>query len=119
MTPWQRSVHMPPLWFLIPIVLIIGAFIFLVGSAILSAMRTHARNKQSPLLERQSVIVGRRQRVHGDSARTDYYLTFEFGDGSREEFAVTGEQFGLLVDGDRGLLTSQGTWYKGFQRVRP
>ncbi len=38
-------------------------------------------------------------------------------DGSRKEFGVTGEEYGLLAEGDRGMLQSQGTWYKGFNRL--
>jgi hypothetical protein len=38
------------------------------------------------------------------STTTFYYLTFEFTDGSREEFGVTGEEYGLLAEGDRGMV---------------
>lgn len=82
-------------------------------------MRINARNRASALLNREATIVGKRQNVGGGktSTRTSYYLTFEFTDGSREEFGVTGEEYGLLAEGDKGMLQSQGTWYKGFNRL--
>ncbi len=88
--------------------------------AISHQMRINARNRASALLNREAVIVAKRQDVSGGketSTSTSYYLTFEFTDGSREEFGVTGEEYGLLAEGDRGMLQSQGTWYKGFNRL--
>jgi len=35
---------------------------------------------------------------------------------SLEEFELAGEESGLLVEGDGGTLTHQGTRYHGFQR---
>jgi hypothetical protein len=32
------------------------------------------------------------------------------------ELRVDGEEYGLLVEGDQGLLTFQGTRYLGFER---
>jgi hypothetical protein len=97
------------------------AFIFwVVFTGISQEMRINARNRASTLLNREAVIVAKRQKVRGGveiSTTTSYYLTFEFTDGSREEFRVTGEEYGLLAEGDRGMLQSQGTWYKGFNRL--
>ncbi len=47
---------------------------------------------------------------------TDYYLTFEVESGDRMEFEVEGEEYGLLAEGDRGILNFQGTRYLGFER---
>ena len=49
-------------------------------------------------------------------ASTSYYATFEAESGDRTEFAVGGEEYGLLSKEDTGLLTFQGTRYLGFQR---
>jgi hypothetical protein len=95
-------------------------FSWVVFMAISHQMRINARNRASALLNREAVIVAKRQDVSGGketSTSTSYYLTFEFTDGSREEFGVTGEEYGLLAEGDRGMLQSQGTWYKGFNRL--
>jgi cell division septation protein DedD len=47
---------------------------------------------------------------------TTYYATFEFESGDRKEFDISGSEYGVLVEDDRGNLTFQGTRYKGFQR---
>ena len=45
-----------------------------------------------------------------------YYVTFQVESGDRMEFHVTGQQFGLLLEGDQGNLSFQGTRYLGFER---
>ena len=50
------------------------------------------------------------------SSSTYYYVTFEVESGDRLEYQVSGEEYGLLVEGDQGKLTFQGTRYKGFVR---
>lgn len=76
------------------------------------------KNRVSPLLSRNVRVVAKRQHVSGSqyATGTRYYVTFEFTDGSREEFSVTGGVYGQIAEGDRGTLHSQGTWYKGFDR---
>jgi len=110
------------IFFIFSLILIafFALFLRLIFIAISHQMRINARNRASALLNREAVIVGKRQDVSGGSetsTTTLYYLTFEFTDGSREEFWVTGEEYGLLTEGDRGMLQSQGTWYKGFNRL--
>jgi len=36
--------------------------------------------------------------------------------GDRMELHVAGHEFGMLIEGDRGMLTFQGTRYLGFER---
>ena len=47
---------------------------------------------------------------------TTYYVTFQVESGDRMELAVDGEDYGMLVEGDRGRLSFQGTRYLGFER---
>ncbi len=54
----------------------------------------------------------------GGSVNTSYYVTFEMADGERQELGMGGRDYGLLVEGDRGTLSFQGTRYKGFDRSR-
>jgi hypothetical protein len=80
-------------------------------------------NNRQPVFTRTATIVAKRSSTSGGgstsrfSATTWYYCTFEMKSGEREEFLVSGKQFGLLADGDVGLLTSQGTRFKGFHRI--
>lgn len=52
------------------------------------------------------------------STSTTYYATFEVPSGDRMEFKVGSREYGMLVEGDAGKLTFQGTRYHGFQRTR-
>ena len=46
------------------------------------------------------------------------YATFQVESGDRMELSMTGTEYGLLAEGDRGKLTFQGTRYLGFERQR-
>lgn len=109
----------PPLFqfaFTAIIVIIIGVFVFIVGRGLL----TWSRNNAADRLTRPALIVAKRTKVWGgsgqSSASTSYYMTFEFEDGERLELGLNGNEFGLLVEGDHGTLTYQGTRFIGFTR---
>lgn len=51
-------------------------------------------------------------------AGTSYYVTFERESGFREEFPVSGTEYGMIVEGDWGTIGRQGSWFKGFKRSR-
>ncbi|KUP23787.1 DUF2500 domain-containing protein [Paenibacillus sp. DMB5] len=107
----------------IPIFLLV-----MIGIVAVSAGRglfQWSRNNSSPLLTIPARIVSKRSEVRqqqlqddSQSSRTSttYYLTYELQDGKRMEFKVDGSEFGMSAEGDRGLLTYQGTRYHGFQR---
>ena len=50
------------------------------------------------------------------SHSTTYYVTFQVESGDRMELHVAGHEYGMLIEGDRGMLTFQGTRYLGFER---
>ena len=56
--------------------------------------------------------------AHGydTSTFTSYYVTFQVEIGDRMEFEVDGSDYGLLMQGDIGKLSFQGTRYLGFER---
>lgn len=87
------------------------------------SIRRAAQNYASPLLSREAHIVRKRklqyvmQGNEVESTVTVYYLTLKFTDGSRKKFKISGKEYELLVEGDRGMLQTQGTWYKGFNRL--
>ena len=47
---------------------------------------------------------------------TSYYATFQVESGDRIEFLVSDMEYGMLAEGDRGMLTFQGTRYLNFRR---
>lgn len=80
------------------------------------------RNNHSPKLTVDTSIVGKRTHVsHSGAAEhhtthTSYYVTFQVESGDRIELNVSGQQYGMLIEGDRGKLTFQGTRFLDFQR---
>ena len=54
---------------------------------------------------------------HHTHHSTSYYVTFQVDSGDRMELHMTGQEYGMLVEGDKGYLTFQGTRYLGFERV--
>ena len=120
----------PILFLLFPILflLFIGMFFF----ALISNLRTWNKNNHSPRLTVPATVVAKRTDVsHSSSANagdmsgahgydtstfTSYYVTFQVESGDRMEFEVDGSDYGLLVQGDIGKLSFQGTRYLGFER---
>ncbi|MBQ4627771.1 MAG: DUF2500 domain-containing protein, partial [Clostridia bacterium] len=48
---------------------------------------------------------------------TTYYATFQFESGDRLELAVPSSEYGMLVEGDKGKLSFQGTRFLSFERI--
>lgn len=81
------------------------------------------RNNHSPVLSVQARVVSKRTHVShhhenggGHTSSTSYYATFQVESGDRLELRLSGREYGLLAEGDRGKLTFQGTRYRGFER---
>ena len=50
------------------------------------------------------------------TSSTTYYATFQVESGDRMELRLSGAEYGMLAEGDRGRLTFQGTRYLSFER---
>lgn len=102
--------------FVLVFLFIIGMFVFVIGSGI----RQWSKNNQSPRLSVPAEVVTKRTNTRGGSgdsrAHTTYFATFEVSSGDRMELHVTGQEFGLIAEGDMGILTFQGTRYISFDR---
>lgn len=72
------------------------------------------RDRQAPRLTVEATLVGKRS--DGFRNGKTYYATFQVESGDRMELSIPGPEQGLLVEGDRGRLTFQGTRYLDFQR---
>lgn len=99
------------------VAVLIGGFILFV---IIKGFITWSANNASPIQNLTCKVVAKRMQVSGgsgdSSANTSYYATFEFEDRQRLELRVGRDQFGYIVEGDQGILTYQGTRFKGFSR---
>lgn len=118
-----------PVMFSIVFFLVIGVFIV----TIVRSIAEWNKNNNSPRLTVEASVVAKRTHVshhrhanagdmsgaHGyhTSTSTRYYVTFQVESGDRMELSVNGNEFGLLVEGDRGKLSFQGTRYLGFERI--
>ena len=104
-------------------------FLLVFGMIIVIAVKGISqwnKNNHSPRLTVPATIVAKRTNVsrhhhgtgmHHTSTSTTYYVTFQVESGDRMELHVAGHEYGLLVEGDRGNLTFQGTRYLGFERI--
>ena len=110
--------------FTLVFILVFGMFIFIAVKGI----SQWNKNNHSPRLTVPATVVAKRTNVshhhhggnngmHHTSHSTTYYVTFQVESGDRMELHMTGQEFGLLIEGDRGNLTFQGTRYLGFERM--
>ena len=105
------------------------AFILIFGVFIVTAVkgiRQWNKNNHSPRLTVPATVVAKRTNVshhrgaadhHHRYTSTTYHVTFQVESGDRMELDVQGHEYGLLVEGDRGKVSFQGTRYLGFERI--
>ena len=93
-------------------------FFWIIGKGIAQFIE----NENSPVLTGPATIVDMRRKTHhhhsnGHHHHThSYHITFEKDDGQCLELKVKRYEYNELAIGDRGVLTHQGTRYKGFER---
>lgn len=102
-------------------------FLFVLGvfaSVLIKNISTWSKNNRSPRLTVEATVVAKRTNVthhhHDDmpsSTSTYYYATFQVESGDRMELSVPGDQYGLIVEGDKGKLNFQGTRFLSFERI--
>ena len=109
--------------FTIVFILVIGTFVVMLVKGI----SEWNKNNHSPRLTVPATIIATRTNVsrhrHGGAnshhhyhTSTTYYVTFQVESGDRMEFHISGQEYGLLIEGDHGNLSFQGTRYLGFER---
>ena len=117
---------MPPL-----MIVLIAIFALLLVGTLGRALFIWIRNNNSPRQTVEAKVVTKRMKVQGfgrtmasrntvtgmgSSTYTRYFVTFELEKGSRLELGVKDGEFGMLAEGDQGLLTYQGTRFVGFEQ---
>ncbi|MDW0117272.1 DUF2500 domain-containing protein [Sporosarcina thermotolerans] len=105
-----------PIFFFIVFALVIGFFIVVIVKSI----GQWSKNNNSPRLTVPAHVVTKRAHTSGgsgdSSASTWYYATFQVESGDRMELSVSAKEYGMLAEGDIGMLAFQGTRYLGFER---
>ncbi len=106
-------------------------FVLVIGMFVVTAVKGISqwnKNNHSPRLTVPATIIAKRTNVsrhrhngvnghHHHTTSTTYYVTFQVDSGDRMELKMTGQEYGLLIEGDRGNLSFQGTRYLGFERT--
>ena len=112
--------------------LVFAAIFGFIIYAFTHASKQNQQNRNAPRLTANAKVIAKRTdvRTHakvgdfrlnvmdGGMSHTFYFAAFEFESGDRIELELPGELFGLLTEGDTGLLTYQGTVCLGFSRFR-
>lgn len=105
------------------------AFFLVFGIIIFSYIKGISqwnKNNNSPRLTVNAVVMTKRSSYHHYTAGTEnihthsttyYYVTFQVESGDRMELNMSGAEYGMLAEGDRGKLTFQGTRYLSFERI--
>ena len=91
--------------------------IFIIVVNLVQNAKKNRINNNSPRVTSEATVVTKRTHVWGDHSHTDYYATFQFESGDRLELEIPHNQFGYLVEGDKGKLTFQGTRFVSFERT--
>ena len=94
---------------------------------IFKGLKQERKNDQSPRLTVEARVLSKRTQVghhryssnHMSHSYTRYFVTFEVASGDRMELMVPGSESGLMVEGDFGDLTFQGTRFLSFDRKMP
>ncbi|WP_432361249.1 DUF2500 domain-containing protein [Sporosarcina sp. UB5] len=105
-----------PVFIFVIFVIVIGGIIV----AIVKGAGEWTANNSSPRLAIPAQVMTKRTNTWGgsgdSSAHTDYYVTFQVESGDRMELKLSGREYGMLAEGDLGILTFQGTRYLAFER---
>ena len=112
-------------------VLFFLAFFTILAMVVISMLRSLLqwnKNNHSPRLTVPATVVTKRSSTSHShhhagngamhtSTSTSYYATFEVESGDRMELHISGTEYGMLAEGDQGMLTFQGTRYLSFERM--
>ena len=98
----------------------------LIIVTIVRGLKQWNKNNHSPRLTVDARVLAKRHDVsrrrsagehHHYRTVNTYFVTFEVASGDRMELQLQGHEYGLLIEGDTGKLTFQGTRYLGFERA--
>lgn len=109
--------------------LVFAAVAVVIVVQLVKGLQEWNHNNHSPVLEVEAGVVAKRADVSHtmhqtgedmnmhSTTSTSYYITFQVHSGDRMEFHVSGEQYGMIAEGDFGMLTFQGSRFLKFQRT--
>ncbi len=93
-------------------------FTIVIGGTLYTLIKSLANKTKPSLLLLVKVVAKRTSRRQGENnLGNNYYVTFEQRDGSRIEYYMSGEEYGLIAEGDFGELKVQGDRFVEFSRI--
>ena len=95
------------------LIFVVGIFIFVIAKAVSTNKKNNASQRRNV---NATVVRKRGDTRESDHTSTTYYVTFQVENGDRLELSVPSTEYGMLVEGDSGNLTFQGTRYLSFIR---
>lgn len=104
----------------------LAVFLLALGVIVWQLVRQARRNRadrRSPRLTVQAIVVSKRTDLARRGSRSQmqtrslYYATFQVESGDRLELQLEGTDYGMLVEGDCGRLSFQGSRFLGFART--
>ena len=105
--------------FFIVFFIVMATFVVTLGKSFLE----WNKNNHSPKLTVPVTVVAKRTNHHRHRhnghahVSTSYYVTFQVESGDRMELPMAGHEYGLILEGDKGKLTFQGTRFLSFERT--
>lgn len=108
--------------FIFPIVFII-MFVFIFGMSIyifIKGIKESRYNNSQPKIPAEVLVVSKQQNIYHRKNRninSSNSITFEFSNGNRIELIVDPKEYGMIVEGDVGILVSQGNKFISFERI--
>jgi ABC-type phosphate transport system auxiliary subunit len=119
------ALGMIPALFPVIVIIVIGV----VAVMAIRGVTQWSHNNTQPRIPAEARVVAKRADVSnhlpsraGDnspvhfSSNTSYFVTFEFLSGDRQELHVPPQEYGMIAEGDSGILTAQGTRFISFER---
>ena len=93
-------------------------FFILFFAALAKNIAQWLKNENAPRLTVPAQIVDKRRKTHhGHHHHTlSYHVTFQVASGDRMELKVGRSEYDMLIVGDSGRVSFQGTRYLGFEQ---
>lgn len=105
-------------------IVFLAVFIVIIV-VIVQGIKQWSYNNAQPQIPAEARVVAKREDtshhhnandIHMSHTSTTYYATFEYTNGQRLELKIPNREYGMLAEGDIGVLTSQGSRYIRFDR---
>ncbi|MCF0117318.1 MAG: DUF2500 domain-containing protein [Bacilli bacterium] len=100
---------------------VFGIILFSIIYSFGKHVKEKKKNDNSPILDINATAVDKREKINGGQhcqVQVRYYVTFEFDNGERCELEVKSYDYSMIVKGDEGTLSFQGTRFLSFDRYK-